>query len=234
MEATPPAHSDRREGLQKAAEMVIASLPVVGGALQIAFQDAMGRSLIERRERWLTELAEAVNDLRDKIGDYSDAAKNAAFVDAVVTATQIADRTSRTEKRKLLRNAVLNAALPDSPDEDLQQLFFDLVDRLTPTHIQLLMVLADPPGWFDRTGLTRPRFALSSNRPALIEAAMPQFAGRRDLIERYYGALQNNSLVIAPLGGMMTENAAFQPITSELGREFLTFIEDPRKPAPSD
>lgn len=38
VETTPPAYSDRREGLQKAAEMVIVSLPVVGGALQIAFQ----------------------------------------------------------------------------------------------------------------------------------------------------------------------------------------------------
>jgi hypothetical protein len=56
VDTTPPSHRDRREGLQKAAEMVIASLPVVGGALQIAFSDAMGRQLVARREEWLTEL----------------------------------------------------------------------------------------------------------------------------------------------------------------------------------
>jgi hypothetical protein len=56
MDTMPPSHSDRREGLQKTAEMLIASLPVVGGALQIAFNDAMGRQLLARREEWLTEL----------------------------------------------------------------------------------------------------------------------------------------------------------------------------------
>lgn len=228
VETTPPAYSDRREGLQKAAEMVIASLPVVGGALQIAFQDAMGRSLVARREQWLSDLAESINELRDQVGDFRKATENPTFVDAIITATQIADRTSRREKREILRNAVLNAALPSAPDEDLQQLFFDLIDRLTPTHVRLLKVLVDPPGWFDRTGIPRPRFALSSNRTALIEAAMPDLAGRRDVIERYYGGLTNGVLVSAPLGGMMTENGAFQPATSDLGREFLAFIEDPR------
>jgi hypothetical protein len=229
METTPPSHSDRREGVQKAAEMLIASLPVVGGALQIAFQDAMGRSLVQRRERWLTELAMAVNELRDQVGDFDKIAKNATFVDAVITATQIADRTSRDEKRELLRNAVLNAAFPDAPDEDIQQLFFDLLDRLTPTHVRLLKVLTDPPGWFEKTGFPRPQFAMSSNRSALIEAAMPELAGRRDVIERYYGGLTTGGLVSAPLGGMMTANGAFQPAASELGREFLAFVEDPRE-----
>jgi len=65
VETTPPAYSGRREGIQKAAEMVIASLPVVGGALQIAFQDAMGRSLVARREQWLSYLAESLNDPTD-------------------------------------------------------------------------------------------------------------------------------------------------------------------------
>jgi hypothetical protein len=106
VETTPPAYSDRREGLQKAAEMVIASLPVVGGALQIAFQDAMGRSLVARREQWLSDLAESIK-LRDQVGDFRKATENPTFVDAGITATQIADRTSRREKREILRNAVL-------------------------------------------------------------------------------------------------------------------------------
>lgn len=45
-----------------------------------------------------------------------------AFMDALTTATQIADRTSRTEKLKLLRNTVVNSVMPDAPDVDTQQL----------------------------------------------------------------------------------------------------------------
>lgn len=227
VDTKPPSHSDRREGLQKAAEMVIASLPVVGGALQIAFTDAMGRQLLERRERWLTELAEAVNDLRDRIGDFENAAENPDFVDAVITATQIADRTSRQLKREALRNAVLNSALPSAPDADTQQLFFDLIDRFTPTHMQLLAHLDDPGGWLDRRGIARPSY-YSAPRVAVIEVAMPEFAGRRDLIDRYANALTANGLINTALGAMMTANGLWQPATTHLGREFLAFIRDPR------
>lgn len=51
VETHHPSHSDRREDLAKAAEMVVTSLPVVGGALRIAFSDAMGRQLVARREQ---------------------------------------------------------------------------------------------------------------------------------------------------------------------------------------
>jgi hypothetical protein len=227
VDTTPPSHSDRREGLQKAAEMVIASLPVVGGALQIAFSDAMGRQLLARREEWLTELAEAVNDLRERIGHFEDAAENPEFVDAVITATQIADRTSRRLKREALRNAVLNSALPNAPDADTQQLFFDLIDRFTPTHMQLLAHLDDPGGWFDRREIARPSF-YSAARTAVIEVAMPEFAGRKHLIDRYANGLTANGLINAALGALMTENGLWQPATTQLGREFLAFIKDPR------
>jgi hypothetical protein len=227
VDTTPPSHSDRREGLQKAAEMVIASLPVVGGALQVAFSDAMGRQLLARREEWLTQLAEAVNDLRDRIGDFEAAAENPDFVDAVITATQVADRTSRRLKREALRNAVLNSVLPSAPDADTQQLFFDLIDRFTPTHMQLLTHLDDPGGWFDRRGMVRPLF-YSAPRTAVIEVAMPEFADRPDLIDRYANGLATNGLINSSLTGMMTGEGLWHPATTQLGREFLAFIQDPR------
>jgi hypothetical protein len=95
-------------------------------------------------------------------------------VDAVVTATRIVDRTSQREKIEALRNAVLNSALPAAPDQDIQQLYFALIDNLTPTHLRLLTLLDNPPGWFDaRPGLHHPQFGMMSSRTALISAAMP-------------------------------------------------------------
>ena len=207
--------------------MLIASLPVVGGALQVAFSDAMGRALLARREEWLAELAEAVNDLYDKIGNFEEAVENPTFVDAVVTATQIADRTSLTLKREVLRNAALNSALPTAPDADTQQLFFDMIERFTPTHVQLLTHLDDPGGWFDRAGIARPSF-YSAPRVAVIEVGMPEFAGRKDLIDRYANGLTINGLINHALGVMITASGLWQPATTQLGRQFLAFIKDPR------
>ncbi|MDZ5447078.1 hypothetical protein U2F26_30905 [Micromonospora sp. 4G57] len=229
MEPTYPVDSDRRQGLTRVAEMTVASIPGVGSALQIAMSEGLARRLSERREKWLNQLAEKVFRLEDQIGDFAHLAANDTFVDAVTTAAQIADRTSRKEKLELLRNAAINAVMPSAPDEDLQQLFFDLIARFTPTHVRLLKLLSDPPGWFDRVGIARPSY-YSAARSAIIEVGMPELNGRKDLIDRYGSGLSTTGLVNGSLNGMMTENGLWTPATTELGRQFLSFIEDPETP----
>ena len=145
-----PEDSDRRQGLAKVAEMGISFVPVAGSALQVAFNEAAGRRLADRRTRWFNALAEKVHHVEDRLGDFEQLTSRDTFMDAVTTASQIADRTSRLEKLELLRNAVVNSVLPDAPDDDTQQLFFGMIDRFTPTHVRLLKLLSDPPGWFER------------------------------------------------------------------------------------
>jgi hypothetical protein len=136
VETTPPSHSKGRQLAQTSAEMIVNMVPVVGGTIAVALTVALNHRLNERRERWFTELAEAVDELQDRfeVFDPESLAENDAFVDAVVTATRIVDRTSQREKIEVLRNAVLNSALPAAPDQDIQQLYFTLIEDLTPTH----------------------------------------------------------------------------------------------------
>jgi hypothetical protein len=169
--------------VQTGAEMAANAVPVVGGPIAVLLAVALDYRLNQRRERWFTELAEAVEGLQERFdGFHPDAlADNDAFVDAVMTATRIVDHTSQIEKLGMLRNAVLNSALPTAPDEDVQRLYFTLIDQLTPTHMHLLTLLNDPPGWFEsRPHLQRPQFGMSSSRTGLINAAMPELA-KRDL-----------------------------------------------------
>jgi len=207
-------------------------VPVVGGAVATLLTSALNNRLNERRERWFSELAEAVKDLEDRFEGFDpDAlADNESFLDAVVTATRTVDRSSQREKIEALRNAVLNSALPSAPEPDIQQLYFALVDDLTPTHLHLLTLLNDPPAWFDhRPELQRPQFAITSNRVALIQAALPELAEKgQQMIERFYKALTDASLVNGPLSGMMTADGAWQPVTTEFAANFLAFIRDPR------
>jgi hypothetical protein len=229
MEPTPPDDSDRAHALKRIVEMGIAAIPIVGGPLQVSFQEAAGRKLAERREKWFAGLAVRLADLEERLGDFDHLADEEVFFDAVMRATRIVDQTSRQEKIEALRNAVINSVAPGAPDADRQQLYFDLIDQLTPTHFRLLHLLDDPSGWFDeRPDLTRPQFGMSSSRPTLIEHAMPELAAQgREVIERYYALLASGGLVNASLGGTMTAQGAWQAVTTNFGRNFLAFIEEP-------
>ncbi|WP_433248999.1 hypothetical protein ACQPYK_01555 [Streptosporangium sp. CA-135522] len=232
METTPPAHSKGREITHKVIEMAVNLVPMAGSTIAVALMAGLNHKVNQRRERWLTELAEAVEELRQRFEEFEPDAlvENDAFVDAIMTATQTAFRTSQQEKIAILRNAVLNSAMPGAPEPDIQQLYLELIDRLTPTHLRLLMLLNDPPGWFDQhSELTRPRFALSSTRTQLITAALPELGAKGQMvIERFYAALTDGGLVNGALQGMMSADGAWQAVTTDHGKAFLAFVRDPR------
>jgi hypothetical protein len=231
METKPPSHGKTRDVVQTGVEAGLNLIPAVGGTIAVVLMTALNHNLKKRQEAWFTELAEAVEDLREKVDgfDPETLGDNDVFLDAVMTATRIAERNSQRTKLEALRNALLNAALPGAPDQDDQQHYFRLIDDLTPTHIRLLDLLDDPPGWFDRTGLTKPDFGITSNRTALIQAGMPELATKgHEAIRRYYAGLESANLLAGPLGGVMTGSGAWGSVTNELGKDFLVFIRDPR------
>ena len=123
-----PEDTDRRQGITKVVEMGIAAVPGVGGPLQIAFQEAAGRRLIERRTQWLNDLAEKVHRLESHIGDFDHLLDQDTFMDAVTTASQIADRTSRAGKLKPNvmmggKSVIIEAGMPELASRK------DLIDR---------------------------------------------------------------------------------------------------------
>jgi hypothetical protein len=72
--------------------------------------------------KWFTELAEGVEELRQRVDglDLEALAGNDLFVDVVVTATRTVEHTRQAEKIEALRNAVLNSVASDAPDADTQ------------------------------------------------------------------------------------------------------------------
>ncbi|WP_091027210.1 hypothetical protein [Glycomyces harbinensis] len=151
-----------KTGLEAGANVI----PLVGGIVALALSKALNHKLEQRRAAWLQALADEIARLSETVDGLSpeNLAENDDFIDAVVTATRIIDRTSQQEKIRLLKNAVMNSARTGAPQSDVQQLFFRMVDDLTVTHLNLLMLFGDPPGWFDaRPELERPDFSMSSN-----------------------------------------------------------------------
>lgn len=230
METTPPHHSKSREVAQAIVEAGLNAIPIAGGTVAVILMTALNHNLNVRRDRWITELAEVVGDLQRRFDGFDPAnlADNDIFVDAVMTATRMIERTSQEEKIHALRNAVLNAVAPNAPDQDLQQLYFRLVDELTPTHLRLLAVLDHPERYFEETGLEKPSFGMTSSRRALVDAAIPALAAEgQDITDRFYADLTSGGLVNSGgLNSVMTAAGAWQPVSTNYAKGFLAFISD--------
>ncbi len=102
------------------------------------------------------------------------------FIDAILEATRIALRTSKEEKLAALRNAVLNSALKSEPDTAIHEILLNIIDGLTPVHIEFLRVHGNSSSTVDRG------FAFSvpvlENSPLLYHTIWKDLSDRR-LIE---------------------------------------------------
>lgn len=233
MDTTPPGKSPGREVVERTVEAALGSVPVVGAALAVTFVTAVGWRLEQRREKWFTELAEAVEDLGHRVdgSDLGALAEDDRFVDAVVTATRTVEHTHEHDKITALRNAVLNSAAPGAPDGDTQAIFLNLVDRFTPSHLRLLTLWDDPPAWFSSHDDLTPPVAgtagMPGSRTQTVEAGLPEMRGRKDFYLLIAGELNSSGMMAASLSGMVTGAALMDRLTTELGRQFVRFISPP-------
>src|SRR5258708_14703962 len=100
METRPPGKSKSREIVERTVEAGLSSVPLVGGAIAVAFVTALGWRLEQRREQWFTQLAEGGEQLRERVEDLDleTLTDNPLFVDAVVTPTRAIEHTHQAEK----------------------------------------------------------------------------------------------------------------------------------------
>jgi hypothetical protein len=233
METTPPGKSTGREIVERAAEAGLGSIPVAGAALAVTFVTVVNWRLNQRREKWFTELAEAVEELGARVDDLDldTLADNDLFVDAVVTATRTIEHTHQQEKISALRNAVLNSVAPDAPDADTQAIFLNFVDRFTPSHLRLVTLWDDPPAWFSSHGLIPPQAGFIGSRTATVEAALPEMRGRGDFYLLVAAELSSAGMLTASPSGSVSPTSLLDRLTTDFGRQFVRFISPPRMTA---
>lgn len=229
METSPPGKSTGREIVERAVEAALGSVPLAGNVLAVTFVTAIGWRLEQRREKWFTELAESVEQLRGQVADLDleSLADDNRFVDAVMTATRTVEHTSEEDKIRALRNAVINSVAAGAPDADTQAIFFSLVDRFTPSHLRLLTLWDDPPKWFKEHDLTPPQNIMAGGRTLTVEAGLPEMRGRQEFYLLIAAELGSAGLLAGSLTGMVSGGALMNKLTTNFGREFLSFISAP-------
>jgi hypothetical protein len=225
---TPPVASveDKFHALAKAG---IGSIPLVGAAATELFQMLVTPPLEVRRQNWMNSVAEALRDLQASRGiDLELLSSNDHFIDAVMQASTIALRTSNSEKRNALRNAILNAAMPHAIDELRQQIYLTLVDVLTYWHIRVLHLFADPVKWFRENHREVPQYPMTSSLSRLLVDAYPELAQQRELYDQLAKDLFDRGLINTNgLHTMMSADGAFENRVTALGSGFLKYITAP-------
>ena len=156
-------------------------MPVLGKAAVELFQYIITPPLDRRLTEWRNEIAEGLRRLEANRGlDFDALGSNPQFIDAVLSATLVATRTSQSGKLEALRNAVLNSALPIALDVTRQQVFLAMVDRFTDTHLAILRYFQGPEHWHaaNQKPLPSLRLAVAAD---LLGEAFPELKPHKDL-----------------------------------------------------
>ena len=177
--------------------------------------------LAKRTSEFWTEFLDAYENLVGKVAGL-DAAKlpdNPVFVSAVIQAQRIAQTTSDSDKRKILRNALLNIAVGDAPDEDIQTMFLQNIERFTPTHIKLFEFLSKPYHYLEGK-IDEMQQAQGVGVLKGIELVFPHLGKRPEYVKSLLLDLFNSGLIIS---ANVDQAQPGQTLTN-LGAEFQRFI----------
>jgi hypothetical protein len=206
----------------------LSALPFgVGGVAAELFSFLIEPPISKRRDKWLVQLAEGLEELRHKQPgfDLDSLRENEIFITSVLHATQAAIRNHHEEKLLALRNTVLNSAIQVELDESMQLMFINMIDTMTPWHLKILLYFQDPAEWFVRNQKEIPNAGTPSQA---LEAAFTELRGRRSFYDIIIKDLNNQGLLnIDSLHVMMTSHGTIAKRTSPFGDSFVSYVSSP-------
>lgn len=185
----------------------------------------MGKRMAES----IVSLAEKLEELEKTVSGFKieNMINNELFITTILQAVQIAARNHQKEKIDALHNAVLNAAIGNSPDEDLHLMFLHNIDSLTSWHLKILDYFRDPQGWFQIRGKDIPE--VSGGASFGLELAFEELQDN----EEFYSQIVNELITKGflhdgkYLNVIMSSSGVYAKRTTDMGDKFLTFITSP-------
>jgi len=205
---------------------LLSAIPAFGGAAVEIFQLVVTPPLEKRREAWMKAIGETVQKLENEKGiSIENLKNNDVFIDTLLQSSQIALRNSQSEKLIALKNAVVNSALPEAPEQSLQQMFLNWVDVFTVWHIRILHLFQNPIKWAKENNHQFPTNKVTGGLDDVLTSAFPELAKNQPMYDQIWSDLGQKGLVGSPsLHGMMTWQGTMSPRTTDLGNRFLKFV----------
>ena len=185
----------------------------------------------KRTMSWLEDIGKRLQKLECEAKiNIEELKENENFIDTVLYASQIALRSSHEEKRKALRNAVLNAALPNPPEQALQQMFLNFIDEFTEWHLRILKLMDSPGKWNDENDNKLINVKITNSLISILEGAYKELVGKAEFCDIIWQDLYTKKMVIHEhLYNRNISTIVYQSRSTQFGSQFIKFIEDPLK-----
>lgn len=228
---------DASDLIHTMAKAGISAIPLMGGSISEIFSFLITPSIQKRQEKWMQLVVEGLQRLEQEIDsfDIENLQDNEVFQSMVLESSRVAILTHIDEKLKMLRNAVLNSALPEAPDETRQKIFIQWLSEFTAWHIKILIFFGNEPliaesskfHGFQTDNLFGIHFDDFANA---LEENFPQLDGDYHLYRTIIRDLDRLKLISNdhPNKGMATRKTS-RPEITPIAKSFLKFLESPLK-----
>lgn len=227
-----PPKSDSKDTLHSGIKIITSLVPGVGGLAAEIFGKLMPPPIEKRQQAWMESVAEGLQALEEKYNEFKieSLPENEVFVSTLLEATRAAMLTHQKEKLLALRNAVLNSALPQSPDETRQKMFLQLIDKFTEWHLKILNVFDNRNG-IPELNLDKSDWTMNlkvDQLATLIEKTYPEMKNQYRVYIQITKDLHSEGLIsnLDIRKGMMTRIDR-SPKVTPFGAEFLKFLKSP-------
>ena len=224
-----PPEKSTGDTVHAVVKSIASAVPTAGGPLSVMLETIFAPPIERRREKWFKQLAEVVSELEHRVANLSaeTLSQNEVFVTVALQATQIALRNHQDEKLQALRGAVLHAGLPNGPDEQLQLMFLQFVDELSPVHLTLLALFDGPVSWMERNNIQNPGWGMGGPS-SVVEHCFPTLRGRREVYEQLVRDLQARGLIHQGqfLNVTMTGKGMVESRTTQMGKAFIAYVSE--------
>jgi len=210
-----------------ATKGALGAIPFVGALATEFFGSILQAPYQKRMVEFIESIADGLEQLRNEVAGLKkdQLSTNELFITTAQHAVRIAGISHQEEKRAALRNVVLNSALPNAPDEDLQAMFLNLVDGFTPKHLNILNFFGNPYAIVDQTAYPPNKGVVPTK---LLEDSIQAVKDYADFYEQILNDLATRGLInrnalnrTIPLGDIP------KVCLTTLGRQFLEFIQSP-------
>lgn len=194
------------------------------GSLITANLDFLIKPSIEnRKEKWLSQIVETINNLEDRVTSIEDMFSNDLFITLFINTTQSVLRTHQQEKIDMYRNLLINSYINNNIDEDTKLIFLSWLDKFTLTHLKLLAVMNKPSDFVE----VIPDSISTSSISNVIQMAFNDYSRKKEIYSNIFHDLYNNGLINTDsnsLNTMMTFSGSCASRTTDIGKTFIQFI----------
>ena len=219
-ELIDPSIEPTSEKAHRFVRATISAVPTIGGPALEVFNAIIQSPIEKRRDQWMLEVTDKINDLIEKnILSIDDLENNENFITTLIHASSVAIRQHKDEKLKALKNTVFNS-INTSIDQEIQKIFINFIDSFTTLHITILKLYQSP---VSRIEYLTEHQHLDSENIFKVEGMYPNI--NPNVLEYVTRDLRDKSLLCK--GYVLVGAPPREPEkeTTKFGDDFLSFIE---------